>query len=355
MPSPALFTAIVHTYNRPAFLKQAVAAIRRQTYENLEIILINDAATPETVEYLREIEAQDNRVKLVHFEENQYNPNEPLRINELTRNAALRVANGDYLWVQEDDDIIADDYAERMVALFQENPECTTAAGLLVGMDLNGHPFSTDHRWSHYRPRHMPGHWLALDVARGGTTMFKGSCGEFTIRRDVLLESKGYHRAIPVHTLFGIVPFGITGFDEKAHFFLRYHDGELNKQITARGHVGIEETFAALRELEIERRWQVFGHKAAKDVVSHIENRVYDAAAIWFWINLAQGRFKACYRIVSKIWSRPQFWIKAVRHAPNYHPLKRWSRPMVKQIFRVLPALARISPKMSRLRDRVNR
>ena len=43
-----VFTAIMCTYNRPALLMEAVGALRRQTYENLEIILINNGGTPET-------------------------------------------------------------------------------------------------------------------------------------------------------------------------------------------------------------------------------------------------------------------------------------------------------------------
>lgn len=155
--------------------------------------------------------------------------------------------------------------------------------------------------------------------------------------------------------LFGIVPFGVTGFDEDAHFFWRYHDGQLNKQTTASGHLGIEENIAALKELEIERRWQAFGQESARAVVSYVENSTREAAADWFWINIAHCRFKACYRIFSKRWNQPRFWINAAKQAPSKHPLKRWSRPIAKQVFRLLPVLARVSPKMSQLRERLNR
>ena len=75
-----IFTIIMDTYNRPFWLKEAVDAILRQTYENLEIILINNGATAETIEYLHEIDSRDARVKLVHFEDNQWRPEDPLRV-----------------------------------------------------------------------------------------------------------------------------------------------------------------------------------------------------------------------------------------------------------------------------------
>ena len=84
MDQKPLFTVILDTYYRPKLLKQAVDAIRRQTYDNLEIILINNGATSETIEYLYATANNDERVKLIHFEENQWHPDDPLRVVDLS-------------------------------------------------------------------------------------------------------------------------------------------------------------------------------------------------------------------------------------------------------------------------------
>src|SRR2546428_10463780 len=118
------------TYFRPHLLKVAVDAVRRQTYENIELILVNNGGTAETVDYLHELETQDKRVKLVHFKENQYKPFEPGLIIQVCYNAGLSAATGDYVFHQSDDDVIADDYVEKMVALFGGNRARTNAAGL---------------------------------------------------------------------------------------------------------------------------------------------------------------------------------------------------------------------------------
>jgi len=64
-----LFTVIMDTYYRPELLKDAVNAVFRQTHENIELILVNNGATSETVDYLLELSELDRRVKLVHFKE----------------------------------------------------------------------------------------------------------------------------------------------------------------------------------------------------------------------------------------------------------------------------------------------
>jgi len=349
------------TYNRPALLKEAVSALFRQTYDNLEIILVNNGATPETVEYLYEVAALDKRVKLVHFKENQYSPDDPLKMCDVCPNAALREARGDYIWYQADDDWIADDYADKMVRLFVENPECITAAGLPVPVEVHGDVLDNGPRKSNLRPRYMPGHELALDHLRGGR-MYGAPGTIFTFRREALIKAGGFHRAMELSHLFGIVPFGVTGFDETALFYWRRHDGQLNKQLSANGKIGTRATVSLLREWEIERRWQVFGVETAREVVAGLEQRVVNSAASWFTISLSYGRFAASQRIargITKAGHGWQFW----RRVPGefrrrwrellFYPVKVVGKRVLRLLFGLLPATASLPPWLQSLRIRV--
>lgn len=262
MSKSHMFTIIMDTYYRPALLKQAVEALFRQTYDNLEIILVNNGATPETIEYLHQVAAMDKRVKLVHFEENQYSPEDPVKMADVCYNAGLAAATGDYVFYQSDDDMMADDFVEKMVALFKENPECTSAHGLPVTIDLQGEKLKEDFRRHNQRPRYTPGHLLALSYLRGGT-MYSAPGTAFAFKREVLIKGGGYHRAVDVLHIFGIVPFGVTGFDETAVFYWRRHEGQLNKLITSNGWLGIGNMFDALEVGAVEQRWQVFGADVA--------------------------------------------------------------------------------------------
>lgn len=359
MPKSHLFTVIMDTYYRPALLKEAVDALFRQTHDNLEIILVNNAATPETVEYLHQVAALDHRVKLVHFEENQHSFDDPHKMLDTCLNAGLRVATGDYIWYQSDDDLIADDYAEKMVALFSSNPECTTAAGLPVSIDVHGNRTDSGQRTSNLRLRYMPGRELALRVARGDRPVFSARGTIFTIRRDVLVKAGGYRRGIELSQLYGIVPFGVTGFDETALFYWRRHEGQLNKKLSARESIGIDETFSMLRDWEIERRWQVFGLAEAREVVSSIQRTTCQSSAIWFIRNLYSWRFGASFRILRRMWRHQYFWLKVSRYAIQrlllMEPVRRTLKPKIRRAFELWPAMANLSPRFARLRERVNR
>lgn len=307
--SKPIFTIIMDTYNRSALLKEAVNSLFRQTYDNIEIILINNGATDETVEYLHEIASKDKRIKLVHFKENQYSPNDPTKMLDTCLNAALKIAKGDYIWYQSDDDLISDNYAEKMISLFEGNSECITAAGLPISIDLKGHVLDSQSRTHNFRPRYMPGHLVTLDHLKGGT-MFSAPGTIFTIKREILIKSGGYHRSIELSHILGIVPFGITGFDETAILYWRRHQNQLNKQLNVAGHIGITETLTLLKDWKIKERLSIFGEPLAKEMVSIIKKKLCITAATWFVINLYSLRFRASLRIIHDIWFLFFFWTK---------------------------------------------
>jgi len=358
MLKPKIFTVILDTYFRPALLRVAVDAIRRQTYENLEIILVNNGGTPETEECLREYESLDKRVKLIHFEENQYSIDDPVMMLDTCLNAGLELATGDYVWYQADDDLIADDYAEKMVALFQGNSKCTTAAGMPAVIDIDDQIIESEFPSKNLRPRYMPGDDLALDKLRGGDMM--GAPGTiFTIRRDVLVKAGGFHRALEFSHLYGIVPFGITGFDETAFLYWRNHTGQLNKLLSARGWIGIDESLNLVKDWSLEQRWQVFGADVARGVVRSFKNSTYDGAAMWFVKFLYAVRPSPAIAILRKMWFRAYFWRRVLIHAKDRKILTQAVspviKPTVKRLFRTWPALGRLTAGLARLRKKADR
>jgi glycosyltransferase involved in cell wall biosynthesis len=288
-----LFTVILDTYYRPKLLKEAVEAIRRQTYDNLEIILINNGATAETVKYLYSVAGIDKRIKLIHFAENQYHPDDPLRMLDVCLNAGLNEAKGDYIFYQSDDDWMCDDYVEKMVSLFLGHSECTTAAGLPVAVDEHGSIISTVERKNNLRSRYMLGHEVALDKLRGGS-LFSAPGSIFSIKTDVLRESGGFHRNIDKSHLYGIVPFGVTGFDETAVFHWRRHAGQLNIQLADSGKIWLKDLENWLSDWEIECKWQIFGSTTAYEVVNRLIQMQIRSTAIWFVLHLLRGRLKVC-------------------------------------------------------------
>lgn len=103
-----LISVIVPVYNVAQYLEKSIASIQQQTYQNLEIILIDDGATDESGRLCEQIAKQDERVLVYHKE------NEGL---SQARNDGLKQAHGDYVIFIDSDDYI---HSEMIASLYQQ-------------------------------------------------------------------------------------------------------------------------------------------------------------------------------------------------------------------------------------------
>src|SRR4051794_40775994 len=107
------FTIAIPTWNRAGHLSQALRYATRQSYENLDIVVYDNASTDETPLVIERI--GDPRVRYFRHPENVG----PIR-NYL---AAADKAIGDYTSFLQDDDQINCDFVRQAVACFEAHPD----------------------------------------------------------------------------------------------------------------------------------------------------------------------------------------------------------------------------------------
>lgn len=99
-------TVIVPVYNTAKFLDKCIGSVTRQTYQNLEIILIDDGSTDESYRICQNWAKTDDRITLIHKENGGQSS---------ARNMALDIATGDYIAFVDSDDWIEPDMYEVML------------------------------------------------------------------------------------------------------------------------------------------------------------------------------------------------------------------------------------------------
>lgn len=107
-----LLSVIVPIYNLNTFLPICLDSLIRQTYKNLEIILINDGSTDNSGEICNKYAERDSRIKVIH-QNNQG--------VSAARNAGLDLSKGNYITFVDGDDWCDKDYFEKSVKVFEEN------------------------------------------------------------------------------------------------------------------------------------------------------------------------------------------------------------------------------------------
>lgn len=65
MDSNYCVSVVVPIYNQEAYLRKSIPAILNQSYSNLEIILVNDGSTDNSIEIMKEYAISDSRIKII--------------------------------------------------------------------------------------------------------------------------------------------------------------------------------------------------------------------------------------------------------------------------------------------------
>ncbi|MDE6946071.1 MAG: glycosyltransferase, partial [Anaeroplasmataceae bacterium] len=107
-----IISVIVPIYNTEPYLNRCIDSIIKQTYRNLEIILVNDGSTDRSGEICDAYEKADNRVKVIHKRNGGLSS---------ARNSGLEILNGKYIGFVDSDDYIAADMYETLLACMDDD------------------------------------------------------------------------------------------------------------------------------------------------------------------------------------------------------------------------------------------
>ena len=140
-----LVSVVVATHNRPALLSETLAAIERQTYPSLEIIVVNDAGTD-----VRDVVARFPRARLIDQPQN--------RGPAAARNRGMADARGTFVILFDDDDEMFPDHLAALA-----NALIVSSLDVAYGQMINAFVHRTEaERWE---IESFAGHDALLDHA----------------------------------------------------------------------------------------------------------------------------------------------------------------------------------------------
>lgn len=106
-------SVIMPVYNCEKFLKHTVRSVLEQTYENWELIIVDDASTDNSLLEARYYEAEDDRIKVFAMPQNSG--------VSACRNFALERADGDYVAFLDSDDLWSKYKLEKQLVFMQRH------------------------------------------------------------------------------------------------------------------------------------------------------------------------------------------------------------------------------------------
>ncbi len=133
--SSPLVSVCIPSYNYSAYIPSAIESVLGQTYQNFELIIIDDCSTDNTYEIVQKYAAQNMKIR---YYKNKIN------VGMVENwNLCLKQAAGDFIKVMGADDLLEPTCIEKSVSVLIENPHVSLVACARLLIDKDSHPIST--------------------------------------------------------------------------------------------------------------------------------------------------------------------------------------------------------------------
>lgn len=163
--SQPLVSAIITTHNREDLLPRALDSVIAQSYQNIEIIVVDDGSVDKTPELIKKYQ-QKVPIKYIRLEHSIGAPR--------ARNKGIEAAEGDFVAGLDDDDKWHEDRIRELMAAHSDKFSCITSDTIMV----------------------FPGYeapWKKKKVIDFNTLLYTNQVGnQVMVRRDRLLEVGGF-------------------------------------------------------------------------------------------------------------------------------------------------------------------
>ncbi|MGZ5421445.1 MAG: glycosyltransferase family 2 protein [Aeromicrobium sp.] len=213
-PDCPLVTIIMSTFKPDQSLRTAVGSLINQTWQNLEILLVDDCSPPEFDGLLHEAAAMDPRIRLIRMEQNGG--------TYKIRNFAISVASGEFIAFKDSDDWAHPERIERQVRPLLESAELvgTTCSSIRVNANLgvSSVGFSPARQCASspvFRRR------LVMDTLGGFDAVRKAGDTEFTRRIELVFGVDAFPEVPHPLVLTQLTPGSLS----RAEFGFGWHHG----------------------------------------------------------------------------------------------------------------------------------
>jgi len=110
---------ILPSYNHGAYLRDRMDTIINQTYEDWELIIIDDRSTDGSLEILTDFAAK-NKAKIKFFIVNEVNS----KSGYFSWEKGINIAESEYVWIAETDDYSDVNFLKEQIAVLEQNKNC---------------------------------------------------------------------------------------------------------------------------------------------------------------------------------------------------------------------------------------
>ena len=262
-----LISVIVPVYNVEEYLQKCLDSIVASTYQNLEIICINDASPDGSWEILQQYAEKDQRIVLINCPENGGLP--------AARNKGLDIATGAYIAFVDSDDYVDPAFFEKLYKRIVSDRSDVAVCGFCKleesgkrteeTIETNASVLTEKEWWELYRHKHT--------IVSNCVTnkLYKADCFEdkrFT-EGIVYEDSEIQHKLLSGKTL-SVIP------DSLYYYLIRGGSITSKKKFNRKCFIRVNSLIVRAQYFS-ERDWTLAKVKALHDAIKYLYHSIYDS------------------------------------------------------------------------------
>lgn len=120
-----MISVILPVYNSEKYIEKTIRSVLNQTYEDFELLIIDDIPTDNTMSIVDSI--HDDRIRIICNGENKG--------IAYSRNRGIECCKGKYIALMDYDDIALENRFEKQVAFLEDNPDVDVVGGRIRQID----------------------------------------------------------------------------------------------------------------------------------------------------------------------------------------------------------------------------
>jgi glycosyltransferase involved in cell wall biosynthesis len=125
-----LFSVLVSNYNNAPFIEECINSALKQTYENIEIIFVDDCSTDNSLEIIEKLAIKDKRIKILKNSKNEG--------AGFTKKRMIDESSGQFCGILDSDDFLNTNAIEKLVNNHLENPKASIVYTSTIYFDESG-------------------------------------------------------------------------------------------------------------------------------------------------------------------------------------------------------------------------
>lgn len=130
-----LISIIIPVYNAESYIRRCIESVLSQTYKEIQVILINDGSTDNTLSILEEYSRSDSRIQLINKDNSGVSR---------TRNIGIDISDGEYIGFVDADDYLEPEMYEKLYNAIKKTAADVACCGYYQDFDTYKYEISVD-------------------------------------------------------------------------------------------------------------------------------------------------------------------------------------------------------------------